>query len=284
VDIQLADEHLYVLDDRLTPEDVRQRAMDRRTAAFGGGLGGLLQRPRPEDIELVASQHRLEPFWHVACEARYVYDRSRTYPVPASGPEVRGLTIYDREHEVTPGAPTGTFSLPAVEHCREEFSGELFVDAVSGAATADGPSIITNPKRELGDLGSLEDGETIVVPPEQRASYVVRQLLGTMMKPVQADRMDEESLTVRQVDLYYRPWYAFEFFWKPKNKRAIVELDGVTGETRPGQALFVRVSKMVNRDTLFDLGADSVGLLIPGGSLAVKVAKIAIDQTERRPT
>jgi hypothetical protein len=60
VEIQLADEHVYVLEDRLTPEEVRQRAMDRRTATFTSGLGGLLQRARPEDIELTGIQHRLE--------------------------------------------------------------------------------------------------------------------------------------------------------------------------------------------------------------------------------
>lgn len=282
MEIQLADEHVYVLEDRLTPDEIRQRAMDRRVATFSSGLGGLLQRPKPEDIDLVASQHRLEPFWHVAAEARYVYDRARTYTVPAGGPEVKSLTIHGEEHEVSTATAPGTFSLPTVEHCRDEFSGELFADGVNGTPTPDGATIIGNPRREVGDLASLEDGETIVVPPEQRASYVVRQLLGTMMKPVQADRLDEESLTVRHVDLYYRPWWAFEFFWKTKNKKAIVELDAVTGQVRPGQALFVRVSKMVNRDTLFDIGADTVGLVVPGGSIAVKVAKLAIEQSERR--
>jgi hypothetical protein len=281
MEIQLADEHVYVLEDRLTPDEIRQRAMDRRVASFGSGLGSILQRPKPEDIELVASQHRREPFWHVAAEARYVYDRARTYSVAASGPEVKGLTIYEREHEVASGAGPGTFTVPTVEHCRDEFSGELFVDGVTGAATADGATVIGNPRREVGDLSSLEDGETIVVPPEQRASFVVRQLLGTMMKPVQADKLDEESLTVRHVDLYYRPWWAFEFLWRPKNRTAIVELDGVTGQIRPGTALMVRVSRMVNRDTLFDIGADTVGLIVPGGSIAVKVAKLAIEQTER---
>jgi hypothetical protein len=72
MEIELADQHVYVLDQRLTVEEIRQRAMDRRTGAFGSGLGNLLQRPKPDDIELIASQRRLEPFWHVACQARYV--------------------------------------------------------------------------------------------------------------------------------------------------------------------------------------------------------------------
>jgi hypothetical protein len=35
---------------------------------------------------------------------------------------------------------------------------------------------------------------------------------------------------------------------------------------------------MVTRDALFDLGADAAGMLIPGGSIAVKVAKVALDK------
>lgn len=282
MEIELADQHVYVLEERLTADDIRQRAMDRRTGAFGSGLGNLLQRPKADDIELVASQRRLEPFWHVACEARYVYDRSRTYTVTASGTEVRGLTIHGQEADVvTTGAGPGSFQLPTLEHCRDEFSGQLFVDGVTGAATPDGAAIIDGPRREISDLAVLEENETIAIPPEQRASFVVRQLLGTMMKPVQADSMSEESMRVSHVDLFYRPWWAFEFFWKPKGKKAVVELDAVTGQMRPAQALVARVSKMMNRDALFDIGADTIGLIVPGGSIAVKVAKMAIEHGER---
>jgi hypothetical protein len=274
VEIELAEQHVYALDERLTVDEIRQRAMDKRTAAFSSGIGGLLQRPKPEDIELVASQRRLEPFWHVACQARYVYDRSRTYSVPISGPEVRELTIHGQDHSVS----GGTFSLPAMEHCLDEFSSALFVDGMTGAPSPDAASLIGGTKREISDLATLEENETVVLPPEQRASFVVRQLLGTMMKPVQADSVTEETMTVQHVDLYYRPWWAFEFVWKPKDRKAVVELDAISGQLRPGQALVDRVSKMMNRDALFDIGADTVGLLVPGGSIAVKVAKMAMDQ------
>lgn len=277
MEIELADQHVYVLDERLSVDEIRQRAMDKRVGAFSGGLGGLLQRPKPEDIELVASQRRLEPFWHVACQARYVYDRSRSYSVPASGSEVRTITIYGTDHPIN----AGTFSLPTVEHCLEEFTGVLYVDGVTGAAVGDAATIMVGTKREVTDLESLSDNDTVVLPPEQRASFVVRQLLGTMMKPVQADSLNEESMRVQHVDLYYRPWWAFEFHWKPKDKRAVVELDAVTGLLRPGQALVDRVSKMMNRDALFDIGADTVGMLVPGGNIAVKVAKMAMDSGDK---
>jgi len=38
---------------------------------------------------------------------------------------------------------------------------------------------------------------------------------------------------------------------------------------------------MVSRESLFDIGADTAGLLIPGGSIAVKVARAAVDRDYR---
>src|SRR3954449_10781110 len=93
MEIELADQHIYVLGDRLSADEIRQRAVDKRTGAFGSGIGGFLQRPKPDEVELIATQRRLEPFWHVSCEARYVYERSRTYQVPASSAEVRQVTV-----------------------------------------------------------------------------------------------------------------------------------------------------------------------------------------------
>jgi hypothetical protein len=279
VDIQLADQHIFRLEDRLSPEEIRQRAMDRRTGAFGGGLASMLQRPKADDIELVDSQRRLEPFWHVGCSALYVYDRSHDYTVPASGPQVREVTAQGETYPVSPG---GSFVIPTVEHSREEFRQALFLDGVTGAAVADAASIIGSPRHEVSDLDALAAESDIVVPPEQRASFVVRQLLTGMLKPVQADTVQEESITFEQIDLYYRPWWAFEFHWKVKDKRGVVELDAVTGEMRNSQALMARLSRTVTRDSLFDIGADTVGLLVPGGSIAVKVAKMAIDANQQR--
>ena len=34
----------------------------------------------------------------------------------------------------------------------------------------------------------------------------------------------------------------------------------------------------LSKDALFDIGADTVGLLVPGGSIAVKVARAAVDR------
>jgi hypothetical protein len=143
----------------------------------------------------------------------------------------------------------------------------------------DADAVLAAPHREVADPATLSSDDTVVVPPEQRASFVVRQLLAEMMKPVQADTILEESLTLDTTDLVYRPIWAFEFHWRPKEKRGVVEIDAVTGAVRAGGSLLPQLGRVISRDALFDIGADTVGLLVPGGSIAVKVARAALDKS-----
>ena len=276
--IEQAAERIFLLHDRLTEQELEARATEKRVQAFGGGLGSLLQRPKPEDVVLVERQRRLEPFWHVRCRALFVYERDRDYAVPASTPEVRQVTINGTTYEVQQAPQPRTFSLSAREHCRDEFEHQVFADGTSGAPVADGPAVIEGERSEVTEPATLAAEGTVVVPPEQRASFIVRKVLGEMMKPLQADVILEESLTLERTDLYYRPVWAFEFLWQPRDRRGVVEIDALTGQTSQGKALLPQLKGMMSRDVLFDIGADTAGLLIPGGSIAVKVAKAAIDR------
>ncbi|HLF25380.1 MAG TPA: hypothetical protein VJG32_03500 [Anaerolineae bacterium] len=282
MDIQLADQRIFALNENFSLEQIRQRAMDRRTNAVAGGLGGLIQRPKSEEVLLVDSQKRFEPFWHVACLARYVYDRSRKYNVAVSGPEVHEITLHGEKYPVADLGKGGcVVTLRVTEHCREESRQELFADAQTSTPLTDVAPLVRGAKIEINDPHMLAAEGAIIVPPETRASFVVRQLLNQMLKPVQADAVHEESLILEATDLYYRPVWAFEFHWKPKDKRGVVEFDGVTGQMRTSQSLMPRLTKMISRDALFDLGADTVGMLIPGGNLAVKIAKVALDSKKQ---
>jgi hypothetical protein len=245
--------------------------------AFGGGLGSLLQRPKPEEVTLVTKQRRLEPFWHVAGRAVYVYERNRDYTVPASAADVQQLTINGTKYEGQAVPGQQTFRVPALEHCRAEFASESYTDGLAGTPVSDGATMISGPRSEVADPTTLSADGTIAMPPEHRASYVVRQLMTEIMKPVQADQMLEESIILEATDLYYRPIWAFEFAWQGKGKQGIVEIDSLTGQTKQGKALVTSIKGMLSRDLLFDVGADTVGLFVPGGSIAVKLAKAAID-------
>jgi hypothetical protein len=276
VEIQLGDERLFQLTERLSGDEIQQRAMDKRASAFGGGIGSLLSRPKAEEVTYVSRQRRLLPFWHVAASSHYVYERTRDYTVPAASPEVTAVTVHGQRHEMDQRLGNQpAFLLPLLEHCQSDFRSESFIDGLTGSPVADGPALITGPKSEIGDVQTLEADETIVLPPEQRASFVVRKTLADVMKPVQADRILEETIALQTADLYYQPLWAFEFAWRDKS--GVIEVDSITGETRSGKGMLTNVKGMLNRDVLFDIGADTVGLFVPGGSIAVKLAKAAID-------
>jgi hypothetical protein len=236
----------------------------------------ILQRPKSEEIELIGTQKRFEPFWHVVCATRHVYDRSSKFNVPVTGAEVKSITFQGSDYPVANHA----FTINGVEHCTEENRQQIFVNGVSGEKE-ELNAVVNGPKNEITDLGSFTSSETtMIVPPETRASFVVRQLLQPMLKPVQADVIHEETVTIEAVDLYYRPIYAFEFKWKPKDKAGVAEFDGVTGEMRNAKALLQQMNIPISRDALFDIGADTVGMLIPGANIAVKLAKVAIDRNK----
>jgi hypothetical protein len=276
MDLQIANQRIFALTEKLTAEQARLRAMDRRTTVFVSGLTTLLQRPRAEEVELLATQRRLEPFWHAVCTLRQVYDRTRKFSVPVSGPEVQAVTLQGRDYPIT----NRSFTVEAVEHCRDEDQQQLFLDGLSGDKV-ELSALIAGPKVEVHDLAALSSGESvIIVPPEIRASFVVRQALQPMLKPLQADAVYEETVTIETIDLYYRPIYAYEFRWKTKDRTAVAEFDGVTGEMRNAKALRPTLRLSVSRDALFDVGADTIGMIVPGANIAVKLAKIALDQKQ----
>jgi hypothetical protein len=281
VDISLGEPRIYGLEPRIPFEELKRRAEEKKTGALGVGLGGFIQRPKAEDVVLAASQRRVEPIWHVACTAHYVYDRTRMYAVPASAGDVRSVTFLGSDFPVVPsGKGPASFGLEVLEHCTEDIRDELYVDGISGAAMGHGAAVVAGPRTEVSDPSLLAADETLVIPPEQRASAIVRQLLAKLLRPLQADTVFEESLAVEALELYYRPIWAFEFHHPAKDKRGVVEVDALTGETKTATALRVsHLTRMVSKDALFDIGADTVGLIVPGGSIAVKLARIAIDRS-----
>jgi hypothetical protein len=109
----------------------------------------------------------------------------------------------------------------------------------------------------------------------------MREMLANMIKGIQADKIFEEEIELSSADLYYRPVYSFKFFWKSKKKEGILEIDAINGDVSAATRTFNEyLGKALNRDFLFDLGADAAGLIIPGGSIAVKMAKKALDMNE----
>lgn len=279
--VTVAEQKAFQVQAALTNDQARERAWDQKMAAFGV-LSRFLLRPKGDEIKVASVQKRFDPVWHVVAHKRLVFHRSREYRVPVADAVVRSITIAGTEYQIASGSPR-CFKMPAMEHCEEDLRTETLFDAVKGAEIQ-APAIPRAPREEIPDLAGFAPSETVVVSPEVRASTVAQRAIQKLMTSYEADQIDEESIVIEQLNLLYRPMYSYQYVWEAKGKQAVVDLDAVTGEVKTVDSGFQQQIRQlkIRPEVLFDLGAETLGSLVPGGSIAFKVAKFVTVQ--RRQT
>ena len=280
MDIYLATEHAYHFIPQFNVEVARDRVEQKKVNLIAGTLGSLFSRAKPEDLQLATVENRVEPFWLLEASSRTVYDRARTFTIPASGAEVKSVTVMGTDFPVVP-QPKGdnAFTLSGVEHCVQELKSRQTFDGITGAKV-DLLKYAGAAKTEIADLTTFAPEGVLVVPPQVKANAVVRQVTADVVQPVQnVQTIHEERVDIETVDLNFRPIYAFEYEWAAKNRRVVIEFDPLTGEIRSGGKRWSdQIKSMVTRDLIFDITADAFGTLVPGGSIAVKLVKAVVDR------
>jgi hypothetical protein len=277
MEITLSPERLFRLLPQITPEEGQRRVEAKKVALVAGTLGSLLSRPNPDDFQLTYSESRLEPIWLVGIRIRNVYERTKTFPLQPTGPEVKEVRLLEHTLPIESGKG---ITLQGIEYCEEE---RLLERTFAGDGTVQ-PDLVKFTQFAAEELTDLTTLQTYGLPiqPEARSAAVVRQVMTEAVKPLKAQVIHEESVVVERLALYFRPVYAFEYNWASKGKRATLEIDGLTGEIRQGGRTFQnQMKRLLSRDLLFDLSADVAGTFIPGGSIVVKLAKAAADFKNR---
>jgi hypothetical protein len=269
VEIEVAEQGAFYLQPPISADEARGRAAAHKTSSFGT-LSRLLSRPKDDDISVEELGLCYVPYWHAKAHVRFIYDRREVYGVAPKTKYAVGATI--GENDFTLSNPGGNFELPAVEHCVRDEQKELWLDGVTKQPLNAQPYAKAQATPITLDAFAPEDAK--IVAPTVRASMVVRMLLGEDIYPADADEIKEERITVDCVDLYFRPEYRFKCAWTAKGKSAEVAIDGVTAELKaePSGGGVV-LGKLLQREALFDIGAETLGLVIPGGGIALKVAK-----------
>jgi hypothetical protein len=278
MDIFLAVERAFRLVPQITVEVARDRVEQKKASLVTGTLGALITRPKAEDIQFVSFESRLEAFWVINVLVRTVYERCQTYTIPVSGAEVHHVTALGQDLPVTVN-PKGdaTIALNGVEHSIEEHQHGFTFDGTG--AKMDMSKYQSFAKSEIAELEKFSPEGVLVVPPQAHASTVIRTVLAEVIKPVQADVIHEEKVNVETLDINFRPVYALEYEWVTKGKQVVLEFDGLTGEVHTGgKKLGNQIKGMLTRDLIFDMTADAVGMVVPGGSIAVKLVKAVADR------
>jgi hypothetical protein len=268
IEIVIAEQGAFRFDPSFSAEEARGRAGAHKGAAFGT-LSRLLARPKDEDIAIEERGLLYIPMWHAKAHLRFVYDRRESYRVAVKTPNAKTVTIAASDFAVSAQA---NFDLPAVEHCERDERKELWLDAVTNQPVNAAPYLKAQSTPIALDDFAPEGAR--IVAPTVRASAVIRNLLGNDFRPSDADEIKEEDVNVECIDLHLRPAYAFKYVWSAKNKTAEVAIDGITGEINSeSSATTAALAKLLRPETLFDLGAETLNVIVPGGAIALKLGR-----------
>lgn len=266
MNVELAEERILLLPDKLGAPQAEGRAWSKRTDAFGAfaKLGGFLNKPKDEDYEVVYRELRLQPFWRLSASTTHIYERQRVHKLKV-GAEVEALTIGDQKLP----AVNREVSLTVTECCNESTQRDWLFDGITKKAEASLKSYV-GPEAAVittDELNEKAKAGAIIVPPQAKASMLARDVISQAIRKIEADRIIEEKMQIDAIDLYYRPVYAVRYKWQ--GKEAVVEVDAVSGETKTGGATFeAYMGKFVDREFLLDAGAEALNTFIPGVNLA----------------
>jgi len=282
LDIEVAEQGSFVVAPVVSADEARGRAASFKGSPFGA-ITQLFSRPKADEVHLEARGLRYEPVWHATCRLRIDYERRETYRFPVQTPaHVAAVTIAGSTFPVEAERKESVIVVPAVAHCLHERKDDLWLDAVSGesiSALALGAAAVTPIQLE-----TFAPADATVVAPVVRASAVVRQLLGSEAAPLEADAVHESRAEIDQLDLTFRPIYSFAISFGAKNNPVEIEIDGITGEVSQRKSnVHAAIGKLLNHETLFDLGSETLNLVVPGGAIPLKIVKALSRKRQASP-
>lgn len=275
MNVELAEERVLFHPDRFNMDHAEGRAWGQRMEAFGtlAKLSGFLNKPRDEDFELVYRERRYQPYFRIVASAIYAYERDRTFEIPVA-PEVQSVTVCGQDFAVA----TSRISLSGRESCREEVRTEALFDGVTKALDSSLANYLKFDAQEVAQdkVATFAPEGVILVPPQAKASVILRDVMAGVIKRIEADKVLEETVRVETIDLCYRPVYAFRYRWQ--GKEAVIEFDALTGEARPGGDTFEQyLGKVMDPKFLLDVGVETANIFFPGATLAKMVFQKGVD-------
>ena len=281
MDIYLAEESAFHHIPQVTVEVALDRLEQKKVQLVSGTLGALFSRAKPEDIQLVSMENRLEAYWQISVHLHTVYERKKTYTISLSGPEIDHVTLLGQDLPVTSETKGGaSLSIKGVEHCIEDNRHDFTFDG--DGAEKDMSKYNSFPKTEVVDFANFAPEGVLVIPPKALASTVVRSILSKVIKPVDAQVIHEERIDIEKLEINFRPVYAMEYHWEAKNKKVVLEYDALTGDfDSHGEKLGGQVKEILSADLIFDISSVAAGALVPGGGTVVKLAKAVYDHTKK---
>lgn len=271
VDFDPEAQKLFVFDQVFSARAAQEQAEKKKLDAFGKlARFNPLSRPKPETVSLVKWELRHEPFWHIVAQREMDYTREAVYSVSVPNPHALTVSVHGHAFAVIFSGGKGRAEVPVTEHCHRKLDQSLYLDGLKRSVrptTLQGYTVRYQAP-ECAEL-TLESAVINQVPLAAAVQAVQAKLTS---EAIDAHTITRDHIVFTKAHLFYRPVFAFEFEWTAGSKTGVIEIDGLTGEAaEDGQWLREKIGSVMTRDTLFDLGADVAGMMVPGGSIAVKI-------------
>lgn len=226
----------------------------------------IIYRPKDDEIILSSSSAQYLPFWQIEFNAGvdYVREKPISFDLDKTVSEIK---IGDQYFKVK----NGRLNLRADERCSIKHQQTQFIDAVTGE-NAVFSEIVSAKSKIINSIAELVSNDFEVIPPRIRASIPVRNMIHSLMQPLKAIEILSQTLKIEKLNLCFRPVYNFEYLWKNRNQSVFFCIDGITGKISEANKVNQPSDPRLSEASLFDIGADAIGLVVPGGDIAAKIA------------
>ena len=274
---------IRVLDEKYNKKKAQEIAEQNKKKVFGviSGIVNAFSSERAE-VTLTNYEKRYIPFWHVRGESFFEYKRRNNYGFDVK-PEVREVKVGSKVFKIDGDVPY--CSVDGEDHCIEKYEKEVILDATEKEKDSETKfkPYIEGKSKNIKEIETLVTKNSAVMPISIRASFIVRDIIKDLIRPIQADKVLNEKVDIKKLVLYFRPVHAFEFTESKKGTKKTVEVDGITGEFAKGELIKKDYKEKIFReDTLFEVGAELASTVVPGAGVGVMVGKYFRDKHKRK--
>lgn len=263
---------IFVFEEVYPFRAAQEQAEKKKLGAFGMvAKFNPLNRPRDETVQLSRQEMRLEPFWHIVAQRTVDYTCQVTYQVPVHNAYAQTLQLEDKVFEVARQKDKARIEFVAVEHCHRKIDFDRLIDGMQRDIK---PSALKTyiEKYKFTEKERVERPEELLRPLISMASAKQMAHASLTSEAVNAYEIGADITHFERTHLYLRPVFAFEFRWGSADRVGVIEVDGLTGEVvENGRWFKDKLSDVLTRDMLVDIGAEVAGTFVPGGGAAVKL-------------
>lgn len=226
---------------------------------------------KDEDIELMRSERRLEPFWVIDITRTINYDSEKTYRAEVENDDARNVIIDGCSQEIevkTPKnmqIPKSFISFKVVEKCQRDILFSSVIDGMERAHLHE--ELLRNYLDNTKYHRKLLNSE--VVEPTLLETGLMQKARKKLMETTEInERKLEENTIINRLEIYFRPVFAFEYRNKKDNRTAIIEVDGLSGAVLDsGTSWFSEKANQEKMNNLLkSVVSEIAGSLVPGGA------------------